>query len=673
MSEFKIFASAVRKRFAEMSSEALFEVASEREAIWLTYLGAFPEGSNPIFRERTEHDCSCCRHFIYSTGNVVAIQNGALSSIWDLNGLPDHYQAVADKMSGYVKGLAIRDKFFTPFRQHGQLISRATINEVVHTFDHFAVDVPREFVASDVATKQGDARTTHQVLMRWLAELKPDAIATVVDLIGQNAVYRGAEFKRQVLAYQELQGRFLALPDESARSLFVWNAADRLDGATARLHSSAIGALIQDLSADMEVDAALGRYEKATDARNYKRPTSIITKHEVMAAMKTIEELGLEPALERRHARFSDVSVNSVLFVDNAVRSRLRGGSSLSNLLMSETKPSSFDPKAATEVSVDDFVLSILPKTTQIQLYLDNGLLSNFASITAPVHEDAPPLFKWRNPFAWSYEGNVTDSIKARVKARGGRVENVAMRVSLAWYNYDDLDIHCIEPSGRHVFYGNKCDVLDVDMNPGGGMNAHGHTRDAVENLRWIGAPQDGVYKIHINNYAKTENVDFGFEIEIEGYGLSGVESLRYERAVPHKENVPVADITVKGGRIVDVKVSDGMVSGSRSKEQWGLKTLGLARVNSLVLSPNHWDEAIGNKHFFFLLDGCLNPFPTRGIYNEYLKDDLLKHRRAFEVLGEKTKCPVVSEQLSGVGFSTKPEREKVTVTANGRPYTITF
>lgn len=107
INNFKAFADAVRRRFAEMSAGPLFVASSDREAIWRTYFAAFPPGSNPVFRERTEHDCSCCRHFIRDIGNVVAIQNGAIASVWDLNGLPYPYQDVADAMSAYVKGLAM--------------------------------------------------------------------------------------------------------------------------------------------------------------------------------------------------------------------------------------------------------------------------------------------------------------------------------------------------------------------------------------------------------------------------------------------------------------------------------------------------------------------------------------------------------------------------------------
>ena len=122
---------------------------------------------------------------------------------------------------------------------------------------------------------------------------------------------------------------------------------------------------------------------------------------------------------------------------------------------------------------------------------------------------------------------------------------------------------------------------------------------------------------------------------------------------------------------------AEGIVSGAASQERWGLKTLDLVRVNSVVLSPNHWDgQAVGNKHWFFILEGCKNPLPARGIYNEFLHGSLERHRKVFEVLGDKTKCPVADDQLSGVGFSST-RKDKVTVVAMGpklnKPYTIVF
>ena len=666
MSQFNVFATAIRKRFQEMSQESLFEVAIGRDMVWETYLASFPSGTNPIFRQRTEYDCSCCKSFIRNTGGVAAIQNGALSSIWDLNGLPEPYQTVADAMAAYVKGLAVRDVFLTPYTVHGTALSREMIDDRVHEWHHFAVDIPRAFIISKAKLdeRRGEMRTTHAVLLRGLTELKPEAVATVIDLIQSNSIYRGLEFARQIVEFKAVQDRFAGIADQATRELLAWTM---IGSPVARFRNTVIGTLVQDLSEGVDLDRAVRSYETKVAPANYKRPTALITAAMVKSAMQTIQELGLERALERRHARLSDVSVNSVLFVDNAVRGQLKGG--IEDLLMQEVKPAKFDPKKAEEIGVEAFMRDVLPGAKRIELYLDNGLLGNFVSMTAPVHEGCAQLFKWGNDFAWSYEGNVADSIKEKVKRAGGTVEGVALRVSLAWFNYDDLDIHCIEPNGNHVCFSNKSNILDIDMNAGAGQ-----TRQAVENMRWLNAPRDGTYEFFVNNYCKRESIDVGFVIEVES--AAGIETLRYERAVPDKSNQPVAKISVRQGRIENIEVAPGMISGSISQEQWGLKTLNLIQVNSIVLSPNHWDGDTGNKHWFFILDGCANPLPARGIYNEFLHSRLEKHRKVFEVLGDKTKCPPAVEQLSGVGFSSG-RKDKVTVIAMrpnlNKAYSIAF
>jgi hypothetical protein len=266
MADFKLFAQSVRKRFVEMAATgALFCVASTRDEIWLTYLDAFPEGSNPIYRTRQEHDCSCCRHFIYNTGNVVAIQNGALASLWDLNGLPEPYQTVADAMSAYVKGLPIRDTFLTRFATHGQLISRAFIDNNVVQFDHFSAEIPRDYVAQDVATRQGNDRTMHDVFVRGLTELKAEALSTVLDLIEQNNLYRGAEFKRQLVEFAALRARYAD--------------ATRLPASRERQNQEAENGTVRSKSIDQQAferkrDLRLGKIRSVVAEPDHQRPAS---------------------------------------------------------------------------------------------------------------------------------------------------------------------------------------------------------------------------------------------------------------------------------------------------------------------------------------------------------------------------------------------------------------
>src|SRR5690606_25086526 len=105
---------------------------------------------------------------------------------------------------------------------------------------------------------------------------------------------------------------------------------------------------------------------------------------------------------------------------------------------------------------------------------------------------------------------------------------------------------------------------------------------------------------------------------------------------------------------ITDLVVAPGLTGSGIKQDVWGIQTEQFVKVNTLMLSPNHWDgQQIGNKHWFFVLDGCRNDEPTRGIYNEFLRSDLDQHRKVFEVLGDRTKCQPTDEQLSGLGFSS--------------------
>lgn len=74
--EFSQFKTKLQKHVSAMTKDAnyLFEIDLDKDALWNLYLDSFPEGALPIFRERRVHDCSACRHFIKSFGNVVRIR-----------------------------------------------------------------------------------------------------------------------------------------------------------------------------------------------------------------------------------------------------------------------------------------------------------------------------------------------------------------------------------------------------------------------------------------------------------------------------------------------------------------------------------------------------------------------------------------------------------------------
>lgn len=95
--DFQEIKKAVQKKFNTMKNQPLYRVRLDKDKLWETYLLAFPEGTNPMFRSKTEHDCSCCRSFVKSIGDMVTITNGKLESLWDCDA--GGYQPVEDPPS----------------------------------------------------------------------------------------------------------------------------------------------------------------------------------------------------------------------------------------------------------------------------------------------------------------------------------------------------------------------------------------------------------------------------------------------------------------------------------------------------------------------------------------------------------------------------------------------
>lgn len=661
MSTFKTFAAAVAKRYNDLARGELFVV--DVTDLFATYLAAFPDGTDPIYRVRTVHDCNADKNFIRRLGHVVAINpDGTRSTVWDhMDDMPYPYDVVAKRLSQVVQQAPIKTVFRTKERLFGSEPNWDNHDTSIR-WEHFVGRVADRHFARDPETKRGEREAIAQVLRRGLNEISPGDVTTVLDLIESNALYRGAEHKAAVTGFRDLQREFAQSPDHES---FIWS---NLDNRNARFRNTVIGTLLTDLAEGKELDAAVRSFEAKVAPANYKRPTALITPKMIEGAVAKLDELGLSDAIERRYARIDDVAVGDVLFVDNAVRGQMKGG--LTDLLMGAVKPQAVDVKRATDISMDDFVTSVLPSATSISLIVRNDQLANFVSITAPVHASTGRLFKWNNDFAWSYDGELADTgLKARVKAAGGKVD-AAMRVSLGWFNFDDLDLH-VRYKGEHIYFSSKTGHitggrLDVDMNAG-----HGSRRDAVENVYWSRV-LDGEYTVSVHNFAKRENVDFGFNMEFELGGV--VHQFSRAKALDGRREDEALTFTIKNGKLDAIKPGPFMTGGSTPTEKWGVTTETLVPVDTLLRSPNYWgDNGTGNLHWFFILKGCKNPDATRGIYNEFLRGDLDQHRKVFEVLGAKTKCPPSDDQLSGVGFSST-RKDEVTVVVNGkRAYNIRF
>ncbi|EOE7167627.1 TPA: hypothetical protein ACMVA2_000214 [Clostridioides difficile] len=109
--KFNNFKNQVQEHFNRMTTDTsyIYEVDLDKDKLWSLYLDSFPEGTNEIFRERREYDCSCCRQFIKNIGNVVTIKDNEISSIWDIDTDCPTFKPVAKALSEYVKSHSVND------------------------------------------------------------------------------------------------------------------------------------------------------------------------------------------------------------------------------------------------------------------------------------------------------------------------------------------------------------------------------------------------------------------------------------------------------------------------------------------------------------------------------------------------------------------------------------
>lgn len=648
---FSIFKTAVAKQFEWMQRHPMFRVEVQKEELWAQYLASFPPGTNTIFRERTEYDCSCCRHFIRDIGDAVAVIDGKLVSVWDA-GLSDEpaYEAVASALAALVKSRPIAEPFLHYERIAGTDKNFEELAEGTKTWTHFHVNIAPAFVAKKdaIATILSEQRSTYEVLVRGLGEITFDAVDTVLEMIAQGSLYRGDEHKHALDAFRALQAGYAVVSAED-RPTFAWLAAKSAPGSVARIRSTVIGTLLVDLSEGKDLEASVGAFEAKVAPTNYKRPTALVTKKMIEQAKQTIAELGLTSALERRYAVIGDVTINNVLFADRRARKAISGDvfDEIAGQA-SDRAPKKMD--SVEEVSIDRFIAEVLPRAESVEVMLENRHSGNLVSLIAPADATAGLMFKWGNRFSWSYAGELADSIKERVKNAGGNVVG-DLCCRLAWHNHDDLDFHMQEPGG-HIYFADKgpsrCGGrLDVDMNAGGG-----HTREPVENIFYAqqGTMREGVYRLLVNQYNNRDKTEPGFEVEIDWLGT--MHSFVSEASPRTGQSAIVAEMhySKKDG----IKFTTPLKSQRASRQAWGLATESFHQVSVAMLSPNYWDgESVGNKHYFFMLDGCANDGTARGFFNEFLMPIFDKHRKVFEVVGSKMKIAPASEQLSGLGFSS--------------------
>lgn len=654
----------------------LYEIDADKDEFYQYYLDSYPSGSNEIFRTRQEHDCSECRRFIKDIGLVVALKDGKFKSIWDFEVGDDNvYQVVADKLAEYVYNHAVINNVYMYRQSRVGVESNKELDESgkVFVWKHFYADIPADYIRQKdlLETERAKCRDAADNMYKTLSEFSLESIDAILELIADDSLYRGNEHKLALETLRKTKVKFDNIKYD--KMLFAWENFDI--PILRHLRNSSIGTLLKDINNGVDIETAVRKYEEIVAPYNYKRPKAIFTKKMLEDAKKTVEKLGYTESLGRRFATLDDINVNNVLFT-NMDASTNTGAVDLFGELEKEAV---INPKKirATDISIREFVDNILPNSSFVEVLMEGRHGKNLMSLIAPINGDAPTMFKWGNAFSWAYNGNIADSdIKQNVKKAGGDTEG-DVRFSIQWndgdrYDGNDLDAHCKEPN-YEIYFGNRerkspnGGKLDVDIiTPDNGI-------PAVENIVYKDAKtmKKGTYSFFVDVYSYRGGIG-GFKAEIEINGE--VYNYNYG-SVRGERHINVAELTCDGkGNITNIKhFIEPVDAHFTSGDIWGIKTNTFVPVTTVMLSPNYWDDnAIGNKHYFFMLDGCKNPDTPNGWYNEYLSADLVtNHKRVFEALGNRAKVAESDNQLSGVGFSETQRNNVVVRVKNNNGYRV--
>lgn len=672
----------------------LFRSKVTGDQIWEAYIKGFGVDSKFRDPESSVHRCNQCKHFFHRYGNIVAIaEDMSIMTMFD-GPTTDEYKESFRLMSELLKKSEIADVFVETFDYLNKAVyarvkrndeffalnldhnvKRYTREEAAkfgvvqpnetRTFNHFCVKVPNSFISmtpESVESLQAVHRENKNIFKRGLEEIPADTLQLVIDLIGQGSLLNGDAHKFKVVQFLEFVKSYANVPADK-RDNWCWVNSYKLN--IARFRNELIGTLCVELAEGKELNAACQDWNKRIDPRNYMKATAPITQQMIDNARDFISERGYEESFTRRCATIEDIKVRDILHF-NAGDGKIKPVSILDCIKTTSTRHKRSEFDKVEVVPIEKFMKDILPGCTSVEVFLQNSQKNNFVTLTTPVNEDCLPIFKWANNFGWTYNGNLAgkSEIKEAVKNAGGFVD-AFFRFSIMW-NEDgrsivDLDAHAVEPNGNHIFYGtynisrnpsNKTAMggcLDIDMIDPQGVG--------VENIFWTEPSKlrDGAYRFFIHNFNGNRNSGAKAEIAF------GEEVYTY--LVDHEitGNVNIATVHIENGHIDHIDQSKYLTDcNETSTEIYGLETNQFHKVNLICLSPNHWDGAVGNKHYFFFLDGAKAPEAIRGFHNEFLIPELLEHRKVMEVLGNAMKVESTDGQLSGVGFNATVRDEVI-------------
>lgn len=702
----KSFSKKIQEKFTEMSNTGkLFRLEMTGQQVWELYLSSFTKEDDPVFRdpESTTHNCNHCKNFIRRYGNIVSInKNYEIETMFDVV-ITGEYENTVKVLSSALKASEITEVFFEtlneltslPYescsknnkvfqlgvvsnpkrytKEEAEKFGVVKPNQIV-TFDHLHLFVDKTFVdmsGKSVEAIMGEYRDAKNVFQRAMETIPLDTLNLVKDLIVQESLLDGTAHLHKVEQFIPFKKEYDGL-SAAKRDNWCWVTSYKLPFA--KFRNELIGVLCSELAEGEELNKACQSWNKRVDPVNYMKATAPITKKQIEEAKKFVEENGYVESFDRRFANIDDIKASEILHV-NAGDGKIKSVSMFDNVKSTSTRHKRSEFDGIEEVTIDKFMKNILPSCTSVEAFLANNHEGNMVSLTTANKPDSKPIFKWDNNYSWTFNGNLAgkSQLAQMVEAKGGRTDGV-FRFTHSWNelepNQSLMDLHVFMPGctvptsgGGPSVVGRRVGWNQRNDNASGGRQDVDYTEAApkgyipVENITFpsLKGMPEGIYTCKIHNWSFRGTGGKGkAEIAFEGNIFQYVYP-----ATKNHEWITIAEVTLKNGRFsIEHKLP---LANEISKELYSLETNQFHKVNLVCLSPNHWGtNEVGNKHYFFMLDGCKSPTSIRSFHNENLLGDLAQHRKVLEVLGTTNMIEPSTKQLSGLGFNATVRDELV-------------
>ena len=164
-------------------------------------------------------------------------------------------------------------------------------------------------------------------------------------------------------------------------------------------------------------------------------------------------------------------------------------------------------------------VLNRFPKPIVFALLGALGALAGAVPGELVLIPTSTPTSNAADPGAATPRSVITFSPEVQERLDREGAEAGEIELALSWGNTNDLDLHCITPSGEHIWFQNKrssdSGYLDVDMN----VAASRASSKPIEHIRWkSGNAPPGQYRIYVHHFnrhvAGSDPTDYTVEIK---------------------------------------------------------------------------------------------------------------------------------------------------------------